>query len=82
MPTMPEVTAGAALLADPEDPEALAAQLLAILIDPRAGAELAARGRDRARRFTWRRTPEIIHQGLRRAIRRSRSPAEPSNHGS
>jgi glycosyltransferase involved in cell wall biosynthesis len=66
---LPEVTAGAALLADPSDPEALAAQLIAVLTDPAKSEELAELGSRRARQFSWRRTAEVVHQGLRQAAR-------------
>ena len=66
---LPEVTAGAALFADPSDPEALAAQLIAVLTDPAKSEELAELGSRRARQFSWRRTAEVVHQGLRQAAR-------------
>ena len=41
--------------ADPERPESLARQLLAVLDEPQLGARLADSGRTRARRdFDWR----------------------------
>ncbi len=66
---LPEVTAGAALLADPLDPEATAGQVLSVLNEPRRQEELAELGKEQARRFSWQRTAEVIHQGLQQAAR-------------
>jgi glycosyltransferase involved in cell wall biosynthesis len=38
---------------DPEDPEALAGGILRVLAEPALAADLARRGRERARLFTW-----------------------------
>jgi glycosyltransferase involved in cell wall biosynthesis len=51
---MPEVTGGAALLADPHDPGALAAALKRVAADPALAADLAARGLKRAAALDWR----------------------------
>lgn len=51
---MPEVTGGAALLADPRDPGALAAALKRVLDDPALAAELRERGLARAAALDWR----------------------------
>lgn len=64
---LPEVTAGAALLADPTDPEALTARLLAVLNDADRRAELVELGTRRARGFSWRRTAGVVYQGVREA---------------
>jgi glycosyltransferase involved in cell wall biosynthesis len=59
---LPEACGGAALLADPDDPGAFAAALVAA-----AGPErerLAAAGRERAAGLTWRRTAEEIDAAL------------------
>ena len=50
---LPEVCGGAALLADPHDPDAFAAELLRA-VGPE-GERLAAAGRERAAGFTWER---------------------------
>ncbi|MGB9873249.1 MAG: glycosyltransferase family 1 protein, partial [Anaerolineae bacterium] len=53
----------AALLVDPTDVRALAAAMERVLTDESLRAEMRARGRERARRFTWeeaaRRTIEV-----------------------
>lgn len=51
---MPEVTAGAALLADPYDPGAMAAALRQVIDDPALSADLRARGLKRAAALDWR----------------------------
>jgi len=59
---LPEACAGAALLADPDDPQAFAAALVAA-----AGPEherLVAAGRRRAAELTWQRTAEAIDAAL------------------
>ena len=52
---LPEVAGDAALLFDPDDPDAAADTLLLLLDDP---VDLTARGLERAARFTWRATAE------------------------
>lgn len=51
---MPEVAGGAARLADPHDPTAIARQLLAVTRDPAEAVRLCAAGLARARALTWR----------------------------
>jgi glycosyltransferase involved in cell wall biosynthesis len=51
--SLPEVTGDAALLFDPDDPEAIAAAIGALLADDDARSTLAARGRQRAASFSW-----------------------------
>jgi glycosyltransferase involved in cell wall biosynthesis len=51
---MPEVTAGAALLADPHDAGALAVALKRVADDPALAADLRARGLERAAQLNWR----------------------------
>lgn len=55
---IPEVTGGAASLAPTRDAAALAGAALALLDDPERRAELARRGRARAREFSWRRSAQ------------------------
>ncbi len=59
-PALTEVAGGAALLAEPDDPEAAAGALARVLTEPALAADLAARGRRRAAEFTWRRTAEEV----------------------
>ena len=51
---MPEVTGGAALLADPRDPAAIGAQLRRVADDPQLAANLSTRGIARAAELSWR----------------------------
>src|SRR5688500_15426250 len=51
---LPEVAGGAALLFDPDDPEAAATALTRVLSDPNLASDLTERGRARAATFTWR----------------------------
>lgn len=54
--SMPEVVGDAALLADPDDPDALAAALRRLLSDPGLRTMLRERGLARAAVFSWART--------------------------
>lgn len=51
--SLPEVVGDGGVLVDPDDAPALATALRQLLEDPAGAARLAARGRERARRFTW-----------------------------
>jgi glycosyltransferase involved in cell wall biosynthesis len=53
--SLPEVAGDAAVLFDPHDGDALAGAVRAILSDPDLAADLAQRGRERAKAFTWER---------------------------
>jgi glycosyltransferase involved in cell wall biosynthesis len=50
---MPEVAGGAALLADPHDPQSIAGALLAATRDPAQAARLRVAGLARARQLSW-----------------------------
>ena len=50
---LPEAAGDAALLASPDDPDALGDALVRLLTDAELAARLSARGRERARDFTW-----------------------------
>lgn len=54
--SLPEVVAGGALLADPDEPAEWAARVLEILADPQTARRLAQAGRERAATLTWERT--------------------------
>jgi glycosyltransferase involved in cell wall biosynthesis len=55
-PALPEVTNGAAVLADPEDPVEFGQAILSLLEDSKSRAEFSQKGADRVRQFSWRRT--------------------------
>jgi glycosyltransferase involved in cell wall biosynthesis len=50
---LPEVAGDAAVLVNPDDPEALARAMLRVLEDSALRAGLIAKGRERVKRFTW-----------------------------
>lgn len=54
--SLPEVAGKAARLVDPEDTDAIAAAMAALLEDRAASARLRARGLERAATFSWQRT--------------------------
>jgi glycosyltransferase involved in cell wall biosynthesis len=62
---LPEVAGCAALLFDPEDPAAIRAAIERILAGE--GEGLRAKGRERAREFSWRHTAELTAAAYRRA---------------
>ncbi len=61
--SLPEVTAGAAELIDPSNPESLF-QALEMLSDPAYRSELVSRGLRRAREFTWKRTAAGLAEAI------------------
>jgi glycosyltransferase involved in cell wall biosynthesis len=66
--SLPEVAGDAALLFDPADTAGIARALRRLLGDPDLRTDLARRGAERARSFTWRRTAELTLASYRRAI--------------
>jgi glycosyltransferase involved in cell wall biosynthesis len=67
--SMPEVAGDAAPTFDPTQPEAIAAVMRPLLADPVHRAQCAARGRERALQFNWRRTAETTLRVLEEAAR-------------
>lgn len=67
--SMPEVLGKAAILVNPEDPEAMASGALGILDNPAIAADLRAQGPKRAQLFTWRRTAESTLTAYERFLR-------------
>jgi glycosyltransferase involved in cell wall biosynthesis len=68
IPVLEEVAGDAAAYFDPRSVEDMAAVVSALLRDRRAGSERAARGRARARTFTWARTARQTIDVYRRAL--------------
>ena len=66
--SLPEVLGDAALLVDPRDADAMAAALEKIETDEELRGDLVERGRQRARRYSWRETTELTLAGYRRAL--------------
>ena len=60
--SLPEVAGGAALLVDPYDEEAIAAGIVRAVTDEALRADLIARGRERARSFSWAQSVRRIHE--------------------
>lgn len=68
---LPEVTGGAAVLFDPEDQGAVTGALRKLLTDEALCSELARKGREQARLFTWARTAQATLDSYRRAVART-----------
>ncbi len=69
--SLPEVVGDAALLVDPYDVEALADAIFRVLTDEALRAELVARGRARARQFSWERSVSRIRAVYREVAARA-----------
>jgi glycosyltransferase involved in cell wall biosynthesis len=65
--SLPEIGGDAALYFEPNDAEALEAQLIRVLDDGALRSDLAARGRGQAARFSWSRAAEKTLAVLRKA---------------
>ena len=65
---LPEVLGDAGILVEPDDPAAIAAAMARVLADPNLAAGLSARGRDRARQFTWQRCAALTREAYGLAI--------------
>jgi glycosyltransferase involved in cell wall biosynthesis len=61
---LPEVTGGAAVLVDADDPTAFAEALERLATDESHRADLAARATERARPFTWERTAALTDAAI------------------
>ena len=69
--SLPEVAGDAALLAEPDQPEALAEKIHRFISDPALRQEYRERGIERARAFSWRRTAEATLAIYRQAAKRA-----------
>lgn len=61
---LPEVTDGAALLINPEEPSEMASAVTNVLTDQQLSQQLVKRGYRRAGFFSWERTAKVIYEGL------------------
>lgn len=66
--SIPEVLGGAGLLFDPRDPEAIADAISVLVEQPDRRAELARRGIENARKYTWEATAAATARLLREVI--------------
>jgi glycosyltransferase involved in cell wall biosynthesis len=66
--SLPEVAGDAALLADPDDPAAIAAAIRRLLGDGALRERLVSAGRAQAATFTWDRTAQLTAASYRRAL--------------
>jgi len=71
---LPEVAGDAGLLVDPYDTEAISAGLADLVEQQKLRDELARRGLDRARRFTWRQVAEQTVRVYRQVVDSRQSP--------
>jgi glycosyltransferase involved in cell wall biosynthesis len=69
---IPEVTAGAADLVEPTDVEGWATAMSRVLSDDGHAVELASRGLERARHFTWDRSAALLTAAYEDAVARRR----------
>jgi glycosyltransferase involved in cell wall biosynthesis len=73
--SMPEAAGEAALFADPNDPDAIAKQMLAIYKDESLRDELVQKGKLRAAEFSWDKTADLVWN----AILKTAAPASSAN---
>jgi glycosyltransferase involved in cell wall biosynthesis len=74
--SLPEVVDDAGVLVNPFDSRALANAIANLVDDRDFRAELAAKGRDRARAFTWKKTAELTLEVYKLAFRNQASPKQ------
>jgi glycosyltransferase involved in cell wall biosynthesis len=65
---LPEVSGGAALLADPNDPSDFSEKIISVLNNESLRRDLQKKGRERAMYFSWERTARLTLEGLTRAV--------------
>jgi glycosyltransferase involved in cell wall biosynthesis len=68
--SMPEVGGEAALYADPDNPDAIAAQLMRIYTDEELRSRLIEKGTTQAAQFSWDRTATLLWQSIMQAAGR------------
>jgi glycosyltransferase involved in cell wall biosynthesis len=69
---MPELVDGAGLLVDPEDVDAIADAIARVLSDADLARDLARRGLERSRRYSWTATAGRTLSVYRDAVHHSR----------
>lgn len=68
----PEVSAGATLLADPNDPADFANKIMRVLKDDGLRKEMRSKSLQRAAFFNWERTAKLTLEGLTQAVEKSK----------
>ena len=68
----PEVVRDASLLANPSDPEDVAAQIMRLINDPGLRAQLREKGMRRTSELTWERTARLTLEGITQAVKGTR----------
>ena len=68
--SLPEVVADAGVLFDPFDEKEIAETLRRVIDNPEARAEFRAKGMERARTFSWKRTAQLTLEAYERAALR------------
>ena len=66
--SMPEVAGGAALLADPRSPAAIADALVRLQQEPELRQQLIEQGLLNVRRFSWQQSADVLWQAMQLAI--------------
>ena len=66
--SLPEVGGDAAIYVDPLEPQAMAEALEQVLTDTARAADLVAKGKQQARRFTWEQAARTTLEAFRRAV--------------
>ncbi|MEI6088183.1 MAG: glycosyltransferase family 1 protein, partial [Bacteroidota bacterium] len=66
--SMPEAAGAAALFADPNDPDAIAKQMLAIYKDESLRDELIQKGKLRAAEFNWDKTADLVWNAILKTV--------------
>jgi glycosyltransferase involved in cell wall biosynthesis len=66
--SIPEICADSSAYFDPRDPSDMARAIVEVLHDPELTAALVAKGKDRARQFSWRTTAGIVAHAVEQAV--------------
>jgi glycosyltransferase involved in cell wall biosynthesis len=67
--SMPEVAGGAALLADPHSPGAIADALVRLQQEPELRASLIEKGRQNVQRYSWQHSADVLWEAVLAAIK-------------
>jgi glycosyltransferase involved in cell wall biosynthesis len=73
--SLPEIAGDAALLLEPNDADAIARAMAAIVIDRKLRASLVKKGKARLKEYSWERPGMALHKALMRVHKRQAHPA-------